>query len=262
MNFTDIGLLGKIADIEIYDSHAHLGKWSSITMREYNEEHIINYMDRFSIKKTLISASLSIGNDFVEGNKQVFYAVNKYPDRFLGFVTINPNYSDGTLAEYKKYEKNKNIVGIKIHPSYNGIPVSAGEYESIFEYSNKKECMILVHTFSKADVIALGKVAEKYTKANFIFAHSGCDTGVEMTAELIKNLDNVYCDIPVSSAKANIIEYLVEKGSPDKILFGTDSPLFDYRMSYGRVLFANIPDEDKIKIFGANCKKLLAKTKS
>ena len=262
MNLCENGLLGNIANIEIYDSHAHLGKWSSITMREYNEDHIVKYMDYISIKKTMLSSSLAIGSDYIAGNKQVADAINKYPDRLLGLVTINPNYKDGTVKEYQKYEDNKNILGIKIHPSYNGIPVSAVEYNDIFDYVNKKECMVLVHTFSKNDVLALGKIAEKYTDANFIFAHSGAETGVELTAELIKNMNNVYCDIPVSFARANTLEYLVEKGSPDKILFGTDSPLFDYRMSYGRVLFANISDEDKLKIFGLNFKKLLSKTKS
>ncbi len=262
MQLSEKGLCGEIQNIEIYDAHAHLGKWPSITMREYNEDHIVNYMNYMSIKKTMLSSSMAICSDFKAGNKELEAAIAKYPDRLLGLVTVNPNYKDGMVEEYKKYESNQNFLGIKIHPSYNGKGVLSSEYEELFEYANKKECMILVHTFNQNDVTALAKVAEKYSGVNFIFAHAGCETGIEQMAELIKNKENIYCDIPVSFAPANALEYLVAKGNPDKILFGTDSPLFDYRITYGRVLFADISDTDKLKILGQNFKRLLSKTKS
>ena len=262
MNMIKQGLLGNIQNIEIYDSHAHLGKWASITMREYNEDHIVRYMDYISIKKTMLSSSLAVCGDYKAGNAELAAALKKYPDRLLGLVTVNPNYKDGLIDEYKKYEADKNILGIKIHPSYNGKGVLSKEYEELYDYANKKECIMLIHTFNFNDVVSLSKVAEKYTNIKFIFAHAGCETGIEYMAELLKTRDNVFCDIPVSFAPANALEYLVKKGNPNKIFFGTDSPLFDYRITYGRVLFADISDEDKLKIFGLNFKKLLSETKS
>lgn len=261
MNLTEKGLKGEIQKLDIIDAHTHLGKWTSVTIREHNEDHIVSYMDYIGINKSVLSSSISICSDFKAGNDHVLSAIEKYPDRLLGYVTVNPNYKDGLLEEYKRFEHCKNIVGIKIHPSYNGKSVTAPEFEELYEYANEKECMILVHTFSNSDVNLLAQVMKKYSKANFIFAHAGARTGVELTAELIKNYENAYCDIPVASAIANVVELLVHNGSSDKILFGTDSPLADYRISYGRVLFSNISDDDKLKIFGGNFRRLLSKTK-
>ena len=43
----------------------------------------------------------------------------------------------------------------------------------------------------------------------------------------------------------------------DRILYGSDMPVFDARQQVGRIVTADIPDEDKKKILGLNAIKLL-----
>ena len=52
-------------------------------------------------------------------------------------------------------------------------------------------------------------------------------------------------------------ERVVEVAGPDRIVYGSDMPLFDARQEVGKVVTADISDEDKRKILGLNAIKLL-----
>ncbi len=246
-----------LQDIEIYDAHTHLGKWYSVTIRENNARDLVAMMDYMKFRRMCLSSSLSICSDFKRGNDEVMDAIALYPDKFFGYITINPNYPDGMMQEIHRLEDHKNLIGLKIHPHYTGVPVNDKRYEEVFSYAEKKHWIVLVHTFSYGDVILMQKVIEAHPDAKFILAHCGAHTGMELTAKIIREYPNAYCDLPIGSAPFKTVEYLVENGDENKILFGTDSPLADYRITYGRVLFSDISDEAKKKIMGLNFKACL-----
>ncbi len=246
-----------LTDMEIYDSHAHLGKWYSITMRESEAQNLVAIMDRMHFQRMAISSSLAICCDFKQGNDRMVSAISEYPGRFFGYITLNPNYKDGLIDEVLRLEGKKDIIGLKIHPDYSGVPVTDERYHECYLYAAQHKMPVLVHTFNHGDVTLLGKMIEKYPDTTFIIAHCGAVDGVERTAELLKQYPNAYCDLPVSFAPNNTVEYMVHHSDENKIFFGTDSPLFDYRVTYGRILFADISDEAKRKIMGLNFKKCI-----
>lgn len=241
---------------EVWDVHAHIGTMSFCTSRSSAAEDIVAYMERMNFKKTFISSLGAIGDDFKRGNDDVLHAVLKYPDKLFGYVTVNPNYPDGTIREIERLRENKNIVGIKIHPAHSGVAVNAKSLYEVYEYANERHSLVLVHTWSEADILGMREIAEKYPEIRLIMAHAGAYEGVRLAAEVIGAYDNVYCDFPVGSAKYGVVEYLVKHGGSDKIFFGTDSTLFDHRITYGRLLFSDIKEEDKIKIFSLNIKRV------
>ena len=258
MNILDRVKKGEILDdIEIYDSHAHLGKWYCITMRESEAQNLVDIMDRMHFKRMAISSSLAICCDFKKGNDCMVKALANHPGRFFGYITLNANYKDGLIDEVLRLEEQKDVIGLKIHPAYSGVNVTDERYQECFTYAGQKKMAVLVHTFNRGDVSLLGKMIEKYPDVNFIIAHCGAEDGVELTAEFLKQYPNAYCDLPVSFAPHNTVEYIVHNGDENKIFFGTDAPLFDYRITYGRVLFADISDEAKRKIMGLNFKKCI-----
>ncbi len=258
MDLLDRVKMGEIpSDIEVYDAHAHLGKWYSVTMREHNAQDLVAIMDYMKFRRMAISSSMAICSDFQRGNDEVIQAMECYPGRFFGYITINPNYADGMMDEILRLEHHKDIIGLKIHPHYSGVPVNDKRYEEVFSYAEKKRWVVLVHTFSYGDIALMQKVIEAHPSATFILAHCGAHTGMELTAKIIRDYPNAYCDLPMGSAPFKTVEYLVENGDENKILFGTDSPLADYRITYGRVLFSDISEEAKKKIMGLNFKKCL-----
>ncbi len=246
-----------MSQIEIYDAHAHLGKWNCISILRSDAAQMVEKMDFLSVKATAISSSMAICSDFRLGNDEMINALRSYPDRFFGYITINPNYAEGMVPEILRLEQEKNIIGLKVHPAYSGISLADNRYDEPFAWANAKNGVVLVHTWSPGEVSAMVKWIEKYPHAKFLIGHSGARTGVDLSAELTHTYPNVYCDIVLSNPPANWLEYLVKKADENKILFGTDSPTFDARICYSNVLCSALKEETKAKIMGQNFKEMI-----
>jgi len=62
---------------------------------------------------------------------------------------------------------------------------------------------------------------------------------------------------PFSFIKPEIFEQMSHIIGSDKILFGTDYPLMHQNRVLAQIQSAQLPEEDKARILGANAQKLL-----
>ena len=74
-----------------------------------------------------------------------------------------------------------------------------------------------------------------------------------------KTYSNVYLESCFSASPKGLIEYFVNEGMADKLLWGSDVNFYSNEHQIGRVVFADISLEDKYKILGRNAAKILLK---
>ena len=249
-------------EFPILDSHDHLGRWIAFHVaKDGTIEQMINCMDRTGINKVFVTAHASIGPDYVYGNDMVFDAIKKYPDRVMGYVTINPNYPEDMQHELDRCFSRPGFRGIKLHPSCHGMPVDEPNFHTAYEYANEHELPVLIHIWGAGHVACVEHLSREYPNARFLMGHFGADPeGMKRAIKLINNRDNVYGDTAISMGIAGNIEWLVRETNPKRILFGTDMPFYEATFTVGRVAMADIPDEVKIDIFGGNLQRILDKT--
>ena len=252
MNFKEMMLNGLIPDnLQVLDAHGHIGIIPGTLGVDGGYKKLLEVMDKREIIKTAVSSTDAIAGDYVLGNNDMLNAVSKSDGRILGYVTINPNYEKDTVKEIKRCNKN-GVIGIKIHPSYAKAGINDERLKPCLEYMNEKGSIVLVHTYSLGDVKEIEKTIINYPDAKIIIAHTGAESGYPLTAELIKNYKNAYCDICMAFPRANLLEHLVKYGDDNKILFASDTPLTDPAVSFGRIMLSDIPDKSKEKILGLN----------
>ena len=68
---------------------------------------------------------------------------------------------------------------------------------------------------------------------------------------------NVYLETCSTFRTPGVIEQLVEEAGAERVLFGSDVPLMDPRAQLGKILTADISDDDKRLILGGNARRLL-----
>lgn len=261
MNYKEMYLKGMIPEeLQIFDAHAHLEIFPGTSSIDGSSSALLQSMERIGIKETVVSSTRAIIGDFIEGNNAVLDAVKNSEGKIKGYVTVSPGHENGVTAEIERC-KADGMVGIKVHPSHAGTPICAPSLEPCYEYADKNGTIVLIHTYSLADVLEMEKLIKKYPGGKFIIAHSGVESGFRKTAELIKSHENAYCDFCMGMPRALLVEHLVEHGDENKILYGTDFPLSDQRIAYGRVMLSDIPDRAKEKIMGLNYLKLFANAK-
>jgi predicted TIM-barrel fold metal-dependent hydrolase len=175
MNIRDKVLRGEpLNDILIIDNHVHpeFNGWGFQPVGFADD--IIRVMDKLGIDISCICHCASLGADFTWGNDRVGGMLEKYPDRFVGYVTINPLYPDMIRPELERcFAKYKGFIGIKIHPYTHDRPMSHKNYRAVYEYAAENNLCILSHTYNPGDVSTTGKLAEEFPNVKFIMAHTG-----------------------------------------------------------------------------------------
>ena len=247
-----------LGDILIIDEHCHpeFSAWGYQPVGYAPE--MIRVMDKLGIDKACISHCAALGADFMWGNDRIAMLTEKYPDRFIGYVTINPLYPELINAELDRCFAKPGFLGIKLHPHSHERALSHKNYRPVFEYAAKHNKFVMTHTYTPGDVATHGKLAEEFPTVKFIMAHMGgyfpC---IEDAVGILVKHKNVYGDLAVSESMEGLIEWYVKETGSKQIVFGTDTNCMDGRGTFGRLAMAEISEDAKKDIFGLNMQGIL-----
>ena len=162
-------------DILVIDAHTHMGLWHNFHAPNNDAEGMIRSMDTLGIDKAVVTAHSSILPNYRYGNDLVANAVKAYPDRFLGYVTLNPHYPEDMELELKNFFDIPGFVGIKLHPSCHGVPIDYKNYEVAYRFADDTGCPVLIHVWGLGHVLTVKGLLDKYKNAKFIMGHGGAD---------------------------------------------------------------------------------------
>lgn len=167
-------------------------------------------------------------------NGAVFEAVSENPDRFLGWVFVNPRGKKDPAAELRKYMEMPGFVGVKAHPFWHHFqPVELASVAEMLAGIGKP---LLIHCGfgEEGDFEALLK---RVPDLRLILAHAGFPAYTDTWAAILDR-KNVWLDLSQTSyvgenATRRAVSYL----GPGRLLFGTDGPYGfhdrDGRYDYG-----------------------------
>lgn len=144
------------------------------------------------------------------------------------------------------------IFGIKYHPSVCQKRIVDPATVPFLEYCEREGMLVLVH--NGREVIShssfVFRVAPVYSRTKFVFAHLGANASDLVEATLTdvqtnyRDIDNVYLD--TSTAKMPyLVASAVELMGSERIVFGSDVPYADFRISRYCVDLAEIAEEEK-----------------
>lgn len=252
-------------DAFIFDCHGHFGEFNGFYIPNTSAEKIVEVLDKVGINKVAISTfadGLPFGNEIVANQ-----AVSSHPDRFIGYSRVNGNYPEIMRDELTRCFDEFGFKGIKLHPYCDQVLPSAQGYRPAWEFANERNCSVLIHTWGSlrySDPLLefcfpskFEQIAKDYPDANLILGHSGGEyDGVLEAIEVAKAFPNVYLDTASSRLYPGVIEMMVKEVGADKVLYGSDIPFLSAVPQIGKVVNANISEEDKRKILGLNTAKL------
>jgi Predicted metal-dependent hydrolase of the TIM-barrel fold len=246
--------------LEIIDCHGHVGTYLHQIPYQGNIDSVLKMMDIAGIKMSTISHTRALVGDIAEGNRIVWECVKKHPDRLIGLMVYNPNYSiEYNKERIEKYLDTPNIRGLKIHTTLSNTSAGDPRFEPFFSMADERDLFVLCHTWRMSDVKGIEKYAKAFPNVKIIMGHSGGpDFDVMYEAiEVVRRNDNVYLDLTISINYEGMVELFVNEVSASRVLFGSDNPFMDARFQLGKVLYARVSDSDKEKILSLNMKNIL-----
>jgi predicted TIM-barrel fold metal-dependent hydrolase len=183
----------------------------------------------------------------------------KENSRFYAFGTIHAEMDN--ILEEVEYIAQNGLLGIKMHPDTQRFNIDDERLFPVYDMIGDK-IPVLFHTgdkhFDYSHPARLRKVIDMFPKLEVIAAHFGGWSMFDTAYECLKDTN---CMMDISSSIS-----FMEKGQPeklinsygaDRLLFGSDYPVWDPAKEVEKFLQLNIKDEDKEKIAYKNALKLL-----
>ncbi|MCX5661031.1 MAG: amidohydrolase family protein [Planctomycetota bacterium] len=220
--------------------------------------------------------------DACVGNDEAADVVPKTPG-LLFYAIVNPLQPSSYDQARRLYKTNPHCVGLKFHPEEHRYPITQWG-RPLFEFANELGaeknasgnsgggCVIKVHSgeqFSMPDDYI--PFADEFIRTKTILANIGCGyNGTrDLQARAIQKSKrgNVYTDTSsMMSILPRNIEWTAKEVGADRVLFGTDTPLYFAAMQRARIDYAELPDaakrlilrENAVKLFGDRLKPFLA----
>lgn len=245
------------------DVHVYYGKWY-FPIPYKSVEDIKEIMRKRDIEKVIMMSSMSIIQDFREGNRELFEDIDG-EESLYGYCFVNGNYVAESLEEMARYLPLPNCKGIKYQPEYSNKRPDDPDVRPIFEtLSIDYAKPALIHSWpigehgnaeANSHPRFIAALAEELPGLNIVMGHMGGPQWRE-TIEIVKPYPNLYPDICASYTHFDKVKAAVDALGPYRVLFGSGMCEINPDTQIGVVVDSEISDEDKRIVFYEAAKHL------
>lgn len=235
-------------------------------------ERLIDRMDEDGVDMSVV---MGIGWESFElarvCNDYIVESVTKYPDRLIGFASVNPAWGDQAASEAERYAE-AGLRGIgELHPSAQGYDIA--DHSTMLSLMNVVKSHELIVTTHSSEPVGheypgkgtiypevLLRFIQNFPDQTIVCAHWG--GGLPMHAlmpELTCQLTKTYFDTAASPLlyTPNVFPAMVSAAGIENILLGSDYPLVRVQRLLKQVEAAQLSQADKDAINGGNAARLL-----
>ena len=196
-----------------------------------------------------------------------------HPDRFFGWVGINPLLGMETIRYIRYGIETLGFTGVHVYPHWFGLDINHRRYYPVYSLCAELGVPIAMQVGSqsmrsRAKLVAtpemVDDVAFDFPELTFVAIHNGWPYERE-TVMLAKNFENVYIladGHPPRTWPPDIIDYITEaqwwnRDGSQKVMWGTDWPVQRMKESLDEVRGLGLPDDVYSRLVGGNAVKIL-----
>lgn len=233
------------------DVHNHLGYDPEYEQVREAKELIVE-MEKTGVDKCIVFPFTS-NPDIREQNVTVENAIKSYPEKFIGFFTMNPRLQEMTdlMYEYKK----KGFRGVVTDPRFS-VGHEEKRFHELVECSIVLEMPVWLHSDDKDTMrVYIGPLEQllaKYPSVNFILSSMYYDA-----AGIASKYKNVFLDTS-SYMSGSMTASVTRSVGTHRILMGSNSPYGMLRREIDKLeILDELTDFQKNLIYSINTQRLL-----
>lgn len=237
---------------------------------------LFDEMDAVGIRYGVLMGRSSSGAGDLGGvkNSEIVEAVDKYRDRFLGFIGIDLEDIDNGLAEAREFARAPNIKGISIEPGSAKRPrwCDDASLDPIYELALEYDLPVSIslsgllsalggHDISWSSPVSVQRAARRYPDLKIIVSHAAWPYAHEMAVVALAS-PNVYVSPDLYAATAGMMcaDIYVKAANmflEDRTLFGSAYPVTDVQDAVADFLKMGWREEILPNLLWRNAAKLL-----
>jgi len=207
--------------------------------------------------RRLISQKASYRISQNPDNAGVFHAIDQQPDRFWGWVFVNPMQKKWQ-DEIDRFADHPRAVGIKIHPFWHRYSVD--QAYNVAQRATDRGLPLMIHS-GFDDLHKVKTFIMAFPDLTMVFAHAAFPFYHRLWPILAAR-KNIFVDVSSHHVDARILKRCVAALGPSKVMFGTDDPYGeqDYAIRMQQwIKGLTLSAPECSAILGANFLKLVGK---
>lgn len=195
-------------------------------------------------------------------NKTVAELIEKYPDKFWGWIFLNPRNNPNVVEELEEWRTKKGMIGVKLHPHWHDYRTEI--LGPLLKRCEELQLPILIH-------LGFGirgdfrEICSHFPKLKVISAHAGFPFYKDLWIHA-RDYPNLFVDLSSPYISEELARGAVKEMGPERCLYGTDAPYgfhdaggsYDYGAIKGWIERLPIDDEKRKGVFGENFAALVS----
>ncbi len=236
--------------LPVIDAHTHVGAFGSWAQVSCTAEQLLQEMDQFNVEHAIL---------FAPDNDLVKQAVEKYPNRLVGYVWPNPN-EPFAVDLVKKAIHDWGFKGIKLHPLLHAFLPTDDSVLPIMDVARTFRIPVAIHSGHAPFSLpwSIGELAEIYPDVRIVMLHMGHGHGVYIQAAIrtAKKYDNIILETSGMPMHTKIRE-AVDTIGEQRVVKGSDIPFHHTSVEMQRVNMAGLTEHELRLVLYENAKTLL-----
>jgi uncharacterized protein len=252
-----LGVRENLEHVMIIDSHTHVDEAPTYGWFD-PPEMIIRLLDEAEIDRAVVMTYRDAPGAEERVIEYIADAVQRYPDRLIGYARMNPRYGDEAVELFDRAIREYGMRGLKLHPvSYVMHPASEPTL-ALIRQAATLGVPTLFHCGDEEFSLPLqvAEAAEAVPEASIILGHMGGYFHVKDAIRVARRHPNLILETSAMPYPAMIRE-AVEAIGVDRVLFASDGPGCDPLLEVQKVLRAGLAAADEEAIFRGNIERLL-----
>jgi len=257
----------------IIDSHCHIypdkiaQKASDATGRFYELpasldgkiSTLLEHGEKAGIEHFVVQSVATTPHQVSSINRFIAQAVSESGGRFTGLGTLHPDSAD-MEADVNEIIS-LGLKGVKLHPDIQGVKLDDPRMHKMYELCEGRLPM-LIHTgdcrYDNSNPNRLMPILDKYPNLTVIGAHFGGWSIWEEATKKLYGYKNflVDCSSSLYAISAEKAKELIHAYGADRVLFGTDYPLWKPEVEIERFMKIDLTDAEREDILYNNTAKL------
>ncbi len=224
-------------------------------------EQLLHTSGRAGITRSCIYSVAVTPHSIDSINRFVAASVKEHPDRLTGYGAVHPDRENipGLAEEVRAM----GLKGLKIHPDMQKFALDSPAAMEMFAAIEGK-LPIVIHTgdprFEYSHPKQMKKVLDAFPKLVCVCAHLGGWKEWEDAWTILAGYENAYVDTSSSLYLMSPAEgrRLIRRFSRERVLFGTDFPMWDPEEEMERFRALKLTDDEEERILSLNARPLIS----
>jgi predicted TIM-barrel fold metal-dependent hydrolase len=242
--------------MSVIDFHTHVDEAPAFGWIDPPEK-ILTLLDQAAIERAVIMTYTDLPGLNPHALDYIAEAADRYRDRLIPFVRLNPNYVDA-MPQLLDRAMRLGIRGVKLHPTTTLAHPAGDATVALLRRCGELGLPALFHCGDDPYTTpeALGLAAEAAPECQIVMAHMGGYLHVEEAVDEAERRSNLILETS-AMPYPEWIRTAVDRVGAERVVFGSDGPGCNPALELDKVRRLALDAETEAKVLSGNAERLL-----